>query len=295
MNTKKNYLQENEVDLAVLLRHLWKEKNIIFCISILTAIFFYIYIANTSKQYQSQITIQAPQYIFFEKYLGKLDQSQDRFIKKDAKSEISRLDNDILFEKILTINFISSVNFNLFKNHYKSKVDFKNAKLVQAKQNKNILKGSYIFIYPENIDGFNILKDYADFILSETKKEYKNILKINILEEIKRHENMLQIAQKIELTKPLVLIPEKDVVFNEYSSLIFDGTVVLKEKIVLYKELLNTLDKDKFDYKYILDHTNPTPFELKSKFFYTLSGLIFGLFLSLLTIYFKSLLKIKKN
>jgi len=295
MNTKKNYLHENEVDFAVLLRHLWKEKNIIFCISILTAIFFYIYIANTSKQYQSQITIQAPQYIFFEKYLGKLDQSQDRFFKKDAKSEISRLDNDILFEKILTINFISNVNFNLFKNHYKSKVDFKNARLVEAKQNKNILKGSYIFIYPENIDGFNILKDYADFILSETKKEYKNILKINILEEIKRHENMLQIAQKIELTKPLVSIPEKDVVFNDYSSLIFDGTVVLKEKIVLYKELLNILDKDKFDYKYILDHTSPTPFELKSKFFYTLSGLIFGLFLSLLAIYFKSLLKIKKN
>jgi hypothetical protein len=290
MNTKKNYLQENEVDLAVLLRHLWKEKNIIFCISILTAIFFYIYIANTSNQYQSQITIQAPQYIFFEKYSVKLDQSQDRFIKKD-----SRLDNDILFEKILANSFINGVNFNLFKNHYKSKVDFKNARLVKAKENKSILKGSYIFIYPENIDGFNILKDYADFILSETKKEYKNILKINILDEIKRHENMLQIAQKIELTKPLVLIPEKDVVFNEYSSLIFDGTVVLKEKIVLYKELLNTLDKDKFDYKYILDHTNPTPFELKSKFFYTLSGLIFGLFLSLLTIYFKSLLKIKKN
>jgi LPS O-antigen subunit length determinant protein (WzzB/FepE family) len=295
MNTKKNYLHENEVDFAVLLRHLWKEKNIIFCISILTAIFFYIYIANTLKQYQSQITIQAPQYIFFDKYLGKLDQSQDRFIKKDAKSEISRFDNDIFFEKMLTINFVSNVNFNLFKNHYKSEVDFKNARLVEAKQNKNILKGSYIFIYPENIDGFNILKDYADFILSETKKEYKNILKINILEEIKRHENMLQIAQKIELTKPLVSIPEKDVVFNEYSSLIFDGTVVLKEKIVLYKELLNILDKDKFDYKYILDHTSPTPFELKSKFFYTLSGLIFGLFLSLLAIYFKSLLKIKKN
>jgi hypothetical protein len=77
--------------------------------------------------------------------------------------------------------------------------------------------------------------------------------------------------------------------------LIFDGTVVLKEKIVFYKELLNILDKDKFDYKYIVDHTYPAPFEPKSKFFYTLSGLMFGLFLSLLTIYFKSLLKIKKN
>ena len=292
MNTKRNYLQENEVDLAVLLRHLWKEKNIIFCISILTAFFFYIYITNVSKQHQLQITIQAPQYIFFEKYLEKLDQSRDRLIKN--KSE-SRLDNDILFEKMLTNNFISSVNFNLFKNHYKSKVDFKNARLVEARKNKNILKDSYIFIYPENIDGLNIFKDYAEFILSETKKEYKNLLKNNILDEIRRHENMLQIAQKIELTKPLVMIREKDVVFNEYSSLIFDGTVVLKEKIVLYKELLNILDKDKFDFKYIVDYTNPILFEHKSKFFYTLSGLIFGLFLSLLTIYFKSLLKIKKN
>ena len=89
-----------------------------------------------------------------------------------------------------------------------------------------------------------------------------------------------------------MLNPEKNF---EYSSLIFDGTVVLKEKIVLYKELLNILDKDKFDFKYIVDYTNPILFEHKSKFFYTLSGLIFGLFLSLLTIYFKSLLKIKKN
>ena len=294
MNTNKNYLQENEVDLAALLKHLWKEKFIIICISVLTAIFFYIYTTNVPKQYQSHIAIQVPPSILFEKYLEKLDQSRDGLgeTKEGRLAKDSRLGNDILFQKILEDNFISSTNFNLFKNNYKNKINFKNARLETATQNRNIVKGRYIFIYPESIDGFNILRDYAEFILSETKKEYKSILKSNILNTISRFESILQITQKIELTKPLVLNPEKNF---EYSSLIFDGTVVLKEKIVFYKELLNILDKDKFDYKYIVDHTYPVPFEPKSNFFYTLSGLIFGLFLSLLTIYFKSLLKIKKN
>ena len=74
MNTNKNYLQENEVDLAALFKHLWKEKFIIICISVLTAIFFYIYTTNVPKQYQSHIAIQAPPSILFEKYLEKLDQ-----------------------------------------------------------------------------------------------------------------------------------------------------------------------------------------------------------------------------
>jgi hypothetical protein len=288
MKTNKNYLQENEVDLVALLKHLWKEKFIIICISVLTAIFFYIYTTNVPKQYQSHITIQGPSSVLFEKYLVKLDQSRDDL----GVTKEGRLDNDILFRKILEVNFISSTNFNLFKNNYKNKINFKNARLETVMKNKNIVRGRYIFIYPESIDGFNILRDYADFVLSETKKEYKGILKSNILNTISRFESILQITQKIELTKPLVLNPEKNF---EHSSLIFDGTVVLKEKIVFYKELLNILDKDKFDYKYIVDHTYPAPFEPKSNFFYTLSGLIFGLFLSLLIIYFKSLLKIKKN
>jgi hypothetical protein len=69
----------------------------------------------------------------------------------------------------------------------------------------------------------------------------------------------------------------------------------LTEEIAYLKKLLNNLDGDKFDYKYIIDHTPEAPYKQKSVFFYTLGGLIFGFFLSLITIYFKSILLIKKN
>jgi hypothetical protein len=128
--------------------------------------------------------------------------------------------------------------------------------------------------------------------LKISKKEYKSILELYILNEIQNIEKQLSIANKIELVRPLELLPDKNITTN---SRVFQGSVILTEEIAFLKKLLNNLNKDKFDYKYIVDHTPAAPYKQKSVFLYTLSGLIFGFFLSLITIYFKSILLIKKN
>ena len=172
MNAKKNYLQENEeVDLGILLKHLWKEKIIIICLSILFAILFYIYIIILPKKYQSQIFIQKPPSVLFSKYDEYYDLNLGSLEVQKSQRNVVKHEN--LMEKIVDDNFIAHINFDEFKNFYK-KINFENIRFEKVEKKKDTRKG-YIIIYPEGVDGYSMLRNYADFILSISKKDYKVI------------------------------------------------------------------------------------------------------------------------
>jgi LPS O-antigen subunit length determinant protein (WzzB/FepE family) len=211
MNAKKNYLKENEeVDLGILLRHLCKEKIIIICLSILFAILFYIYIIILPKKYQSQIFIQKPPSVLFSKYDEYYDLNLGSLEVQKSQRNVVKHEN--LMEKIVDDNFIAYINFDEFKNFYK-KINFENIRFEKV-ENKKDTRKSYIIIYPEGVDGYSIVRNYADFILSISKEDYKVILKLDILNQIQNLEKHLSIANKIELARPLELLPEKNITAN---------------------------------------------------------------------------------
>lgn len=292
MKKNNSYLADNEIDLANIIKSLWKEKILILCISIIGGLLVYFYALLKPQEFKSEIILNNPPVQIFEPY------TQINNINKDNVS--------VQFISNLKLNFLSLDNlqsfleesreFDNFKVYLKSrnisaKQYFSGQKFGEVKDKNIIIPNKYFINHPKELDGAIFLHRYVEFIKEKTITELKNSLKLTFLNTINNHQEALEIAKKIQLEIPIFVTIKQQQILVEPTELIYKGTKVLSENINFLNKRLIKLENDEFDYNIIHHKFINIPHSSISLFLYFALGLMLGLFLSLVIIYLKNVIK----
>ena len=299
MKKNNTYLAADEIDLGNIIKSLWKEKILILSISIICGLLGYFYASLKTQEFKTEIILKNPPVQIFEPYnLFNINFNNNnnnnnnnnihgQFIS-DFKLNFLSLDN--------LENFIEeSREFDNFKGYLKSKnISVKQYFSVQifgeVKEKNIIIPNKYFLKHIKELDGDIFLNKYVEFIKKKTIFEFKNNLKITILNTINNHQEALEIAKKVQLENPIIQITNQGQVVNEPEALFYKGTKALSENLNYINKRLIKLENDQFNYNVILQKalTSTNPINLTS---YFVLGLILGSFLSLIIIYLKNILK----
>ena len=275
----KNYLEE-EIDLDKLFSKLWKEKITIFItlvLSVLIALQFY---AFSPKRLKISITLVYPENYHFHN-INILDDLQYRYNQEIYNNEINRSRED--FINIFQKKLFSKSNFSFYLKEKKiDDFDFDFEKTIVNKKVDN-----FFFIYPIEVKGIDIINNYILFVKDQTVKEYLLNKKKIYERTIRRYVGAIEIAKEIELAEthklPQTIKPSGEIFFL--------GTKVLNKIIIQINKELSILEKYEFEYNPILETVQTGESMNKPKFHYILGGLIIGFFLSLMIIFFRSIIK----
>ena len=299
MKKSNTHLINDEIDLRDLIRKLWKEKILILSISIIFGLLGYLYQLLKPQEQKSEIILKNPPMQIFEPYnFSNINNNNNnnnnnsnniaiQFIS-DFKLNLLSLDN--------VQNFIEeSKEFDNFKEYLKSrnisaKQYFSDDKFAEVKEKNIIIPNKYFLNHPKELDGVIFFDKYVEFIKKKTIAEFKNNLKLTLLNTINTHQEALEIAKKIQLENPIINTSSQQQVVTEPEALFYKGSKVLSEKLNYFNKRLIKLENDQLNYNTILQKAltlkNP-----KSLNLYFVFGLMLGLFLSLAIIYLKNILK----
>ena len=288
---KKNnyYPLADEINLATLIKTFWKEKISILFFGILSFLLFYLYAFFQPLVFKTEVTIKnPPAYLFdsyiystFHKDLGSVFYDRYIFI---LKSNILSLENlDSFLEQNTEFD-----NFKVFlkSKNITAKQFFANGKFGEVKEKNKPVLNKYFIIFGKELDGIKFINSYVEFSKKnsdiEIKKNIKDIIDINI----KIQEEALEIAKLIGIEKPLdITLPTGD------NFLPYKGTRVISQNILNLKKMLLKLENDQFNYNYTFDKASAHIKISGYSTSYYLVALFFGLVLSFIIIFFKSVLK----
>jgi LPS O-antigen subunit length determinant protein (WzzB/FepE family) len=286
---KKNnpYITDDEIDLGDLVRTLWREKILILSISIICGLAGYLYASFQPQEFRTEIKLKNLPIQIFEPYnIFNINNNNNNIAEQfisDFKLNLLSLDN--------VQNFIEeSREFDNFKGYLKSrnisvKQYFSGQKLSEVKEKNIIIPNKYFLNHSKELDGSIFLNKYVEFINKKTIVEFKNVTKLSILNTINNHQEALEIAKKIQLENPIIKTT------SQPEALFYKGTKVLAENIINLNKKLIKLENDQFVFNIISQKPMTFPNDPKSLPLYFALGLMLGLFLSLVIIFFKSILK----
>ena len=288
MKKNNTYLADDEIDLANIIKSLWKEKILILSISIICGLLGYFYALLKPQELRTEITLKNPPTQIFEPYnlFNNNNNIAGQFIS-DFKLNILSLDN--------VQNFIEeSREFDNFKEYLKSRnisanMYFAN-KFGEAKEKNIIIPNKYFINHSKELDGAIFFNKYVEFIKKKTIVEFKNNLKLTLLNIINNHQEALEIAKKIQLENPIIKTTSQQQAVNEPEALFYKGTKVLSENLNYLNKRLIKLENDQFNYNIILQKALTLKNPINLPLYFAL-GLMLGLFLSLVIIFFKGILK----
>jgi len=308
MNKSNNYLANDDIDVEEIIRKLWKKKILILFTCVFCMLLAYLYAFSFPKEYKTQITIKNPPSNIFDAY-NSIFIYKDSYNLKNPTNQNSSINPVIFGEFILDLNsnLLSLDNLESFLEQSKEMDNFKEflkIKNVSAKQyfqdnkfgavrEKNqIILNKFFLIYPIELGGDNFLNKYVEFTKKKTQIEFIHKIRTTLLNTIAQYEKNLQVAQEINLERPIILQPStNNTVLNESDILFYNGTKVLSKQISQLKKKLPKINISEIDYDVILDKASVPSRVSKPLFLYPLAGLVFGFFLSLIIIFFKNILK----
>ena len=295
MNSKINIINSADNFLLNSLCIIWKEKIIVLITILAFLIASNFYFTSKPKQLISEIVINNPPSELFAKYeidnQNKTSQEDDfrpdllnSYIQSVTKNMLSSdnfsefINNEKLFENF--INNLKSKNISVttfFKNNFN-----------QVKIRNNKIENTYSLKYLNNLElnGQLLLNKYVEFTVKKILSDYKQRLKNSIV----IHINQLRLSYDIADTIGIELPTNQTSNFSDPTLKNFHmmGTKVISKYILNYQKIVNELEKDNFDYKFILDRASmPTEFTL-SKYIYLSVGFVFGLIFSLILIFIKT-------
>ncbi len=296
MKKSNTHLTDDEIDLGDLIRKLWKEKILILFISIIFGLLGYFYQLLKPDEFISEITLKNPPTQIFEPYnLFNIYNNNNNNNNNIDAQFISDFKLNLLSSDNLKGFVEESREFDNFKRHLKlrnisAKEYFVNKKIGEVKENQIIIPNKYFLKHSKELDGAIFFDKYVEFIKKKTIVEFKNNLKLTLLNTINTHQEALEIAKKIQLENPIIKTTGQLLVVTEPEALFYKGSKVLSENLNYLNKRLIKLENDQFNYNTILQKAltlkNP-----KSLNLYFVFGLILGLFLSLAIIYLKNILK----
>jgi LPS O-antigen subunit length determinant protein (WzzB/FepE family) len=170
---KKNnpYITDDEIDLADLVRTLWREKILILSISIICGLLGYLYATIELQELKSEITLKNPPVQIFEPYnlLNIYNNNNNnnnnnniagQFIS-DFKLNFLSLDNLQSFME-------ESRDFDNFKRNLKSRnisaKEYFVDKIGEVKDKNIIISNKYFLNHTKEVDGAIFLNKYVEFI-----------------------------------------------------------------------------------------------------------------------------------
>lgn len=278
-----------------IINKIWKEKLLIFLISIVFSLLSYLLSFNYQPKYSTELTINEAPISLFAQY-RKIIPNKDSFQIRD------------LFNSILEKNFLTTDNLILFINQsteldsFKKLLISKNITLEQYfKNNKLLLKkneknDTFLLIHSIELQGEFFFKNYSQYVknisVDEIKKTLKTFLEIeidNLKNEMSRLSNKKKYYEKFIIDNNLKDSNIYEFYLKEASNFFLQEENLLIEfnKISL---LNDQLKNDNFDYKIIKkissNQNEKENYQISIKF--SLMGLIFGLFLSIVFIFLKN-------
>ena len=291
MKKNNSYIADDEIDLADLIKSLWKEKILVLSITIICGLLGYFYGLSKIQELRTEIVLKDPPIQIFDSY-NSFSYNDNNIVQQfvsDFKLNLLSLDN--------LENFIEeSREFDNFKGYLKSrnisaKQYISDLKFAEVKEKNLVIPNKYFLNHSKELDGTIFLNKYVEFIKKKTIVELKNNLKLTLLDAINHHEEASEIAKKIELEYPIIQKLEQGQVVAEPDGLFYKGTKVLSENINHLKQRLKKLENDQFDYNIILQKPITFPNNPKNSSLHFALGLMLGLFLSLGIIYFKGIIR----
>ena len=306
MKKNNSYLVDDEIDLGVLIKSLWREKILILSISIICALTGYLYASYQPQEFKSEIKLKNPPSQLFEPYIFYNNNNNNNININNNINNINNSSNiTAQFISDFKLNFLSLDNlqsfteesreFDNFKGYLKSrntsaKKYFAN-KIDEVKEKNLVIPDKYFLVFTKELDGDNFLINYAEFTKKKTLFEIKKILKLSIENKISKLDNSLQNAKLINLENPIVTSGNQINIKDEPGETFYKGSKILSQEIIQSKRLLIKLENDQFDFEIISDKPLKSLFKEMSNLLYTVIGLTIGLFLSLGIIFFKDILK----
>jgi LPS O-antigen subunit length determinant protein (WzzB/FepE family) len=297
MKKNINYIENDLIDIFKLIKELYKNKILILSISILCIFLALQYASIIPKKYKTEIVTKYPPIHLFNAY-NRIDSSQGRDYAHNLREEFFfNFDKNLTSIDKLEISIkqrqkINDIKEFLSTNKIPISSYFQLTKFipVQNFNNKNSGHKYYLFFSLELKEANFFFDEYVKFIQKKTILNLKNDLQIIILDNIKELENAYAIANEIPLSNP-VFINETNINYSD----IYQGTKILSQKILQQKLLYSQLTTDEFDFDIILDKASiPERINHTANYLYSLAGLLFGFFLSLIIIFFKKTLEENK-
>jgi LPS O-antigen subunit length determinant protein (WzzB/FepE family) len=305
---KKNniYFTDDEIDLVAIFRILWKDKILIFIVSLLFCISAYLYAYNSPPKYKEIIIIKEPDEEVFEIFEDiYLKNSLYNFNDRKLYNFNDRKKYEIITEfttefdyNILDLNNLAHFveqskkldNFKEFlkKENITIKEYFYNKDFVQITKKIVPLKKETIYsVFMLHLKYDNsFFDDYLEFIKNKVVKNFKDKLNREIEYSIKLWDMSLQLAEQTNLQGPS---KEQPIFLDDTKFLL--GTTIIKKIIEDKKKLAAELVNRQLNYNPIIYKSNSIIFS-KSLTLYAFAGLVLGFFLSLIIIFIKNI-KIK--
>jgi hypothetical protein len=283
----------DEISILEILQNLWKDKVLIFIISLLFSSVF-----GLSKYYYNSN--------------HEIDQSKLVNIKLILKSEPSIVNSH--FKKSLLF-YDNLINLTQFKFQLSSSPDIlvffqqNNDKFIDFKtyfEKSNISEKNYFsrnfktkqhiyyFQYPEQLNGELFLKEYVIFLFKKSQIDLINDVKKEILFNILNYEKNIEILNKINFKE----IKDKTITQSD-QNFIIQKNYNLPNRFSFNRDFINTqisilngllAHADIFDFEPIIElQSSKSMFESPKNF--ALIGLMFGFFLALIIVFFKNLIK----
>ena len=183
----------------------------------------------------------------------------------------------------------------LQKNGITSKKYFQGKLIRQSRKIDKKTKDLKIFslTYPEILDGNKFLNEYIIYTNNIALKEFNKQNQFLVKNIIKLYEQNFNIALSIDLTNPLIQNTESDInstafMSAEPTSLFYQGTKVLEQRILNLKDLLKKFENDT-KFNPILDSSIITDSNFIKVTWFPFYGLIIGILLSFMIAIFRVL------
>jgi len=292
MKKNNSYLARDEIDLSDLIKLFWKEKILILSISIIFGFAGYLYSSFQPQESKVKIKLKNPPTELFEPYT---------FISNNSSSITTTNNIAGNFISYFKLNFLSQDNlqsfvdesreFDNFKAYLKKYFMNKN-KIGEVKEKNLVIPNIYFLVYPKKIDGNLFFNNYVEFTKKKTALELKKNLKLLIENNVTILENALDKAKLINLEHPIIRsMTNSNQVINEPPDLFYKGSKIISQEIIYLKKLLIKLENEQFNFEIILDKSSNYSDNTIPNLSHFVIGLIIGLFLSLVIIFFKSIFK----
>ena len=254
MNSK-THMNDDEIDLTEIFKKLWKEKVLIIGLSLLFGVLAYGYGTTIPKKFEASVKINRVSSITFEPFrpyipsnnLNNLNNLNIEFFVGFSE-QLSSVTNfsDFIINHSQTNNFTNYLKKNkisleryLINNFSKKEINLR-----LKNQNQQVLE--YIFIYPKEIVGHQILNEYVNYTATQSYLSFIDQIIIIIKSRILKHEQALKIATSINLEETIptsILKGNTGSILNEPGALYYKGAKVLRGEIDNLKQDLNNLTK----------------------------------------------------
>jgi LPS O-antigen subunit length determinant protein (WzzB/FepE family) len=299
--------QNDEIDLREIIKKLCNEKILIFFITFFFTVGGYMYGSFQPKIYKTEIILRnAPTYLYninIERNPQSQSQSQSQLqlqsqsqlqiqlqsiaIDFENNVKLHLLSLDTLFEFVQNNNDLSD-----FKKYLKEK-DISVENYFQGKLkseiDKNKIINKYSLTYLKPLQGETFLNNYIIFVYQKALITMKKQLTQVINQQIRLHQQHLEIAETIDLKNPILQsMVEGRSVLNEPEALFYKGTKVLSKQILYLTQLLDDSKNLTLDYNPILEQSKNSILVTKPANFFMAIAFVLGLFLSFVAVFIKS-------